>query len=157
MAGFGDPHMSTVDAAGLRLGIVGSRWHHDLVDHMVERAVQAAKDCAVTDVVVERVTGAMELPVVAQALAGRCDAVVALAVVIRGETPHFDYVCESVTIGLTRVSLDASTPVGNGVLTVESLGQARDRAGLPDSVEDKGWASTVAALDAALVLRRLTS
>jgi 6,7-dimethyl-8-ribityllumazine synthase len=155
MAGFGDPHMSTVDAAGLRLGVVASRWHHDLVDHMVERAVQAAKECGVTDVVVERVAGAMELPVVAQALARRCDAVVALAVVIRGETPHFDYVCEWVTIGLSRVSLDESTPVGNGVLTVESLGQARDRAGLEDSVEDKGWASAVAALDAALTLRRL--
>jgi 6,7-dimethyl-8-ribityllumazine synthase len=157
MAGFGDPHLSTVDAAGLRLGVVGSRWHADVVDHMIERACQAAKECGVADVTVERVAGAMELPVVAQALAAQCDAVVALAVVIRGETPHFDYVCDSVTSGLTRVALDASTPVGNGVLTVESLGQARDRAGLPDSVEDKGWASAVAALDAALVLRRINA
>lgn len=155
MAGFGDPHMATVDASGLRLGIVGSRWHADLVDHMVERARQAAKDCGVDAVVVARVAGAMELPVVAQALARRCDAVVALGVVIRGETPHFDYVCQSVTIGLSRVSLDEQTPVGNGVLTVESRGQALDRAGLPDSVEDKGWASAVAALDAALAIRAL--
>jgi 6,7-dimethyl-8-ribityllumazine synthase len=155
MAGFGDPHLSTVDASGLRLGIVGSRWHVDLVDHMMERARQAAKDCGVADVAEARVAGAMELPVVVQALARRCDAVVALGVVIRGETPHFDYVCESVTSGLTRVSLDESTPVGNGVLTVESLGQARDRAGLEDSIEDKGWASAVAALDAALAIRAL--
>jgi 6,7-dimethyl-8-ribityllumazine synthase len=153
MAGFGDPHLTTVEAAGLRLGIVGSRWHAGLVDHMVDRAQQAAKACGVDDVVVARVAGSVELPVVAQALAERCDAVVALGVVIRGETAHFDYVCDAVTAGLTRVALDARTPVAHGVLTVESLGQARDRAGLEDSIEDKGWQSTVAVLDAALTIR----
>ena len=155
MAGFGDPHLDTVDAAGLRLGIVGSRWHSDLVDHMVERAQQAAKACGVADVVVARVAGSVELPVVAQALAQRCDAVVALGVVIRGETAHFEYVCDAVTAGLTRVALDERTPVAHGVLTVESLGQARDRAGLEDSIEDKGWQATVAVLDAALAIRTL--
>src|SRR4051812_29970366 len=156
MAGFGDPHLDIVEAAGLRLGIVGSRWHSDLVDHMVERAQAAAKACGVDDVIVARVAGSVELPVVAQALAKRCDAVVALGVVIRGETSHFEYVCDAVTAGLTRVALDEQTPVAHGVLTVESLGQARDRAGLEDSIEDKGWQSTVAILDAALVLRELT-
>jgi 6,7-dimethyl-8-ribityllumazine synthase len=155
MAGFGDPHLTTVDAAGLRLGIVGSRWHSDLVDHMVERAQQAAKACGVDDVVVARVAGSVELPVVAQALAKRCDAVVALGVVIRGETAHFTYVCEAVTTGLTRVALDEQTPVAHGVLTVESLGQAKDRAGLEDSIEHKGWQATVAVLDAALAIRAL--
>jgi 6,7-dimethyl-8-ribityllumazine synthase len=155
MAGFGDPHLTTVDAAGLRLGIVGSRWHSDLVDHMVERAQQAAKACGVDDVVVARVAGSVELPVVAQALAKRCDAVVALGVVIRGETSHFTYVCDAVTTGLTRVALDQQTPVAHGVLTVESLGQAKDRAGLEDSIEDKGWQATVAVLDAALAIRAL--
>jgi 6,7-dimethyl-8-ribityllumazine synthase len=155
MAGFGDPHLTTVDAAGLRLGIVGSRWHGDLVDHMVERAQQAAKACGVDDVVVARVAGSVELPIVAQALAKRCDAVVALGVVIRGETSHFTYVCEAVTSGLTRVALDERTPVAHGVLTVESLGQAKDRAGLEDSIEDKGWQATVAVLDAALAIRAL--
>ena len=155
MAGFGDPHMQTVDAAGLRLGIVGSRWHSDLVDHMIERAQQAAKACGVDDVITARVAGSVELPIVAQALARRCDAVVALGVVIRGETAHFDYVCDAVTAGLTRVALDEETPVGHGVLTVESLGQARDRAGLEDSIEDKGWQATVAILDAALTIRSL--
>jgi 6,7-dimethyl-8-ribityllumazine synthase len=153
MAGFGDPHMETVDASGLRLGIVGSRWHADLVDHMIERAWEAAKASNVSDVFVARVAGAVELPVVAQALARKYDAVVALGVVIKGETEHFEYVCESVTSGLTRVALDESTPVGHGVLTVHSLGQARDRAGLEDSIEDKGWATAVAVLDAALSLR----
>ena len=155
MAGFGDPHLNTVDAAGLKLGIVGSRWHADLVDHMVERAQAAAKACGVDDVVVARVAGSVELPVVAQALAKRCDAVVALGVVIRGETAHFTYVNDAVTAGLTRVALDERTPVAHGVLTVESLGQAKDRAGLEDSIEDKGWASAIAVLDAALALRQV--
>lgn len=157
MAGFGDPHMTTVDADGLTLGIVGSRWHNDLVDHMVERAREAAKACGVRSVEVYRVAGSVELPVIAQALARRCDAVVALGVVIRGESAHFDYVCDAVTTGLARVALDEGTPVAHGVLTVESLGQARDRAGLEDSIEDKGWQSTVAVLDAALRLREISA
>ncbi|MDA0251457.1 MAG: 6,7-dimethyl-8-ribityllumazine synthase, partial [Actinobacteria bacterium] len=92
---------------------------------------------------------------IAQQLAGNHDAVVALGVVIRGETPHFDYVCDAVTQGLTRVSLDASTPVANGVLTTENERQALDRAGLPDSAEDKGAQATAAALSTALTLRDL--
>ena len=155
MAGMGDPRLLTVEAAGLRLGIVGSKWHADLVDHMVDRAQQAAKACGVDDVITARVAGSVELPVVAQALAERCDAVVALGVVIRGETSHFEYVCDAVTAGLTRVALDEQTPVAHGVLTVESLGQARDRAGLEDSIEDKGWQATVAVLDAVLAIRSL--
>ncbi|HEX5740722.1 MAG TPA: 6,7-dimethyl-8-ribityllumazine synthase [Pilimelia sp.] len=157
MAGFGDPHLARVDAAGLRLAVVASRWHGELIAHMITRAEAAARECGVGDAGTYRVAGALELPVVAQALARRHDAVVALGVVIRGETPHFAYVCDAVTAGLTRIALDESTPVGNGVLTVESLGQARDRAGLPDSVEDKAFAATVAALDAAVTLRGLTA
>ncbi|MFV2013093.1 MULTISPECIES: 6,7-dimethyl-8-ribityllumazine synthase [unclassified Micromonospora] len=153
MAGFGEPGVSSVDAAGLTVGVVAARWHTDLVDAMLTRALDAADACGVADVQVVRVAGSVELPVVAQALARRCDAVVALGVVVRGATAHFDYVCRSVTDGLTRVSLDESTPVGHGVLTVETIDQARDRAGLPDSAEDKGWSSMVAVLDAALALR----
>jgi 6,7-dimethyl-8-ribityllumazine synthase len=155
MAGYGEPELAAVDAAGLRLGVVATRWHSDLVDHMVDRAQAAAKACGVDTVMVVRVAGSVELPVAAQALARRYDAVVALGVVVRGETAHFDYVCQSVTDGLTRVALDESTPVGHGVLTVNTLDQARDRAGLPESAEDKGWAATVAALDAALAIRAL--
>jgi 6,7-dimethyl-8-ribityllumazine synthase len=92
---------------------------------------------------------------VCQELAKQHDAVVALGVVIRGGTPHFDYVCDSVTYGLTRVALDESTPVGNGVLTVNDEQQALDRCGLPDSPEDKGFEATVAALDTAMVVRGL--
>lgn len=155
MAGYGEPDLSTVEAHGLTLGIVATRWHGDLVDHMVERAEAAAKACGVDDVLVVRVAGSVELPVVAQKLAQGRDAVVALGVVVRGETAHFDYVCRSVTDGLTRVALDAGCPVAHGVLTVNTLQQALDRAGLPGSAEDKGWSATVATLDAALALRSL--
>lgn len=155
MSGWGAPESSSVDAAGLRLGLVATRWHGELVEQMLDRARAAAKECGVTDVLEARVAGSVELPVIAQALAGRCDAVVALGVVVRGDTAHFDYVCKSVTEGLTRVALDASTPVAHGVLTVESIGQARDRAGFDDSREDKGWSAVVAALEAAVVLRGL--
>lgn len=156
MAGFGAPGVSVVDATGLRVGVVAARWHGDLVDHMLDRALAAARACGVSDVRVVRVAGSVELPVVAQALARRCDAVVALGVVVRGATAHFDYVCRSVTDGLTRVALDESTPVAHGVLTVDTLEQARERAGLPDSAEDKGWSAMVAALDTALAVRALS-
>lgn len=157
MAGHGAPELSTVDATGLRLGFVATRWHENLVQQMLARAEAAAKACGVTHVTVARVAGSVELPVVAQALARTHDAVVALGVVIRGETAHFEYVSQSVTDGLTRVALDESTPVAHGVLTVDHVGQARDRVGLSDSKEDKGWDATIAALDAAIALRALAS
>jgi 6,7-dimethyl-8-ribityllumazine synthase len=153
VAGSGAPERHTVDAAGLTVGIVATRWHADLVEQLLDRARAAAKECGVGHVVEVRVAGAVELPVIAQALARRCDAVVALGVVIRGGTAHFEYVCRSVTDGLTRVALDEATPVAHGVLTVDSVAQAHDRAGFVDSAEDKGWAATVAALDAALAQR----
>jgi 6,7-dimethyl-8-ribityllumazine synthase len=144
-----------VDAAGLTLGIVVSRWHSDLTTQLLDRATQAAKACGVEHVTVARVAGSVELPVIAQALARRYDAVVALGVVIRGDTAHFEHVCQAVTSGLTRVALDESTPVAHGVLTVDTHQQALDRAGFPDSPEDKGWDATIAALDAELTLRRV--
>jgi 6,7-dimethyl-8-ribityllumazine synthase len=155
MSGWGAPELNTVDAAGLRLGVVATRWHAELVERMLDRARTAAKECGVADVLEARVSGSVELAVVAQALAGRCDAVVALGVVVRGDTAHFDYVCKALTEGLTRVALDASTPVAHGVLTVDSISQAKDRAGFDDSREDKGWSATLAALEAAIVLRDL--
>jgi 6,7-dimethyl-8-ribityllumazine synthase len=144
-----------VDATGLRLGVVLTRWNADIVGIMLDRALQAAEKCGVVDPLVVQVAGAVELPVVAQELARQCDAVVALGAVIRGGTPHFDYVCLSVTDGLTRVALDERVPVGNGVLTCDTVEQARARNGGPGSTEDKGWEATVAALDTALVLNGL--
>ncbi|MGV9305224.1 MULTISPECIES: 6,7-dimethyl-8-ribityllumazine synthase [unclassified Nonomuraea] len=154
MSGEGRPAAAPVDAEGLSVGIVAASWHGKITDQLVARAVQAAQDSGANATVV-RVAGSLEIPVVVQAMARRHDAVVALGAVIRGETAHFDYVCDSVTAGLTRISLDEETPVGNGVLTCDTLDQALARSGLPDSVEDKGYESTVAALETALVLRRL--
>jgi 6,7-dimethyl-8-ribityllumazine synthase len=152
MSGAGRPRLDTVDAAGLTLAIAGTRWHAEITDTLVDRATAAAKACGVTDVRVVRVAGAVELAVAAQELARRHDAVVCLGTVIRGGTPHFEYVCDAVTAGLTRVTLDSGIPVGNGVLTCNTIEEARARAGLPDSSEDKGWEAAVAALDTALVL-----
>lgn len=139
----------------MRVGIVATRWHRRITDLLVERALAAAKAAGTDEPTVVRVTGAVELPLIAQALAKQHDAVVALGVVIRGGTPHFEYVCDAVTSGLTRVALDEGIPVGNGVLTCDTEEQAVDRSGLPDSTEDKGFEACVAALDSALVLRQL--
>ncbi|SDR10038.1 6,7-dimethyl-8-ribityllumazine synthase [Thermostaphylospora chromogena] len=154
MSGGGRPGAQPVAANGLKVGIVAARWHGEVTDTLLARAVQAAEDSGAEATVV-RVAGSMELPVVAQALARTHDAVVALGTVIRGETAHFDYVCDSVTAGLTRVALDEGTPVGNGVLTCETLEQAIARSGLPGSKEDKGYEATIAALETALILGRL--
>ncbi|GAA2164525.1 6,7-dimethyl-8-ribityllumazine synthase [Actinomadura napierensis] len=155
MSGAGRPEDTVVDAAGLTLGIVCTRWHGQITDQLLERAVAAAKSCGIDAPVVVRVAGALELPVIAQQMARDLDAVVCLGAVIRGATAHFDYVCDSVTTGVTRVALDESTPVGNGVLTCDTIEQALERSGLPGSSEDKGWEATVAALDTALTLRGL--
>ncbi|MBW0271985.1 6,7-dimethyl-8-ribityllumazine synthase [Nocardia sp. MH4] len=157
MSGTGVPSFALAQAKDLKLGIVASRWHTEICDTLVANAQRVAKEAGVEQVTVVRCAGAMELPVVAQELARTHDAVVALGVVIRGGTPHFEYVCDAVTAGLTRVSLDAATPVTNGVLTTNDEEQARDRAGLPGSAEDKGEQACAAALDAALTLRALRS
>ncbi|MGW0251499.1 6,7-dimethyl-8-ribityllumazine synthase [Nocardia goodfellowii] len=155
MSGTGVPSFELADAKDLRLGIVASRWHTTICDTLVANAERVAREAGVQHVTTVRCAGAMELPVVAQELARTHDAVVALGVVIRGGTPHFEYVCDAVTAGLTRVSLDAATPVTNGVLTTNTEEQALDRAGLPGSAEDKGEQAAQAALDAALTLRAL--
>ena len=155
MSGEGRPRLPVVDATNLALAIAGTRWHPEITDSLVERATAAAKESGVEDLLVVRVAGAVELPVIAQELARHYDAVVCLGAVIRGGTPHFEYVCDAVTAGLTRVALDAKTPVGNGVLTCNTLQEARARCGLPDSSEDKGWEAAVAALDTALLLRSI--
>ncbi len=156
MSGEGAPtQLPLPDAAGLSLGIVATRWHDELTSALLSRSIAAAAACGVPGPTVCRVAGAAELGVVAQQLAADHDAVVALGAVIRGGTPHFDYVCQAVTTSLTRVALDERTPVGNGVLTCDTVAQALDRCGQPDSAEDKGWEATVAALDTAVVLRQL--
>ncbi len=155
--GAGVPDLPVLDAAGVRLAIVASTWHAQICDALLAGARRLAADSGIDNPTVVRVLGAIEIPVVTQELARDHDAVVALGVVIRGATPHFDYVCDAVTQGLTRVSLDESTPVANGVLTTNTEQQALERAGLPTSTEDKGAQATAAALSTALTLRDLRS
>ncbi|MEU3016044.1 MULTISPECIES: 6,7-dimethyl-8-ribityllumazine synthase [unclassified Nocardiopsis] len=155
MSGTGRPDEHQVDASGLSVGLVVTRWNEAIVEPMLANALAVVKASGAAEPVVVRVAGAVEIPVVAQELARKHDAVIALGAVIRGGTPHFDYVCQSVTHGLTEVALRESTPVGNGVLTCDTLEQARDRAGLPGSVEDKGAEAALAALDTAVALRGL--
>jgi 6,7-dimethyl-8-ribityllumazine synthase len=155
MSGDGRPVLEIPDASGLRLAVVATRWHAEIVDALVERALAVAGKAGVEQPTVVRVPGTVELPVVCQELARTHDAVVALGVVVRGGTPHFEYVCDAVTAGLTRVALDEGTPVGNGVLTCNTLEQAVERSGVPGAKEDKGAEACVAALATALTLRAL--
>jgi 6,7-dimethyl-8-ribityllumazine synthase len=155
VSGAGRPGGRVVDAAGLTLAIAATRWHAEVTGCLLKRAMAAAAACGVAEPLVVRVPGAVELPVVAAELARRHDAVTCLGAVIRGGTPHFDYVCQAVTYGLSRVPLDTGTPVGNGVLTCDTIEQAADRCGAEGSSEDKGWDAVLAALETALVLRDL--
>lgn len=153
--GAGVPDLPDLDASAMSLAIVASTWHGTICDALLAGSRRVAETAGIPDPTVVRVLGAIEIPVVAQELARTHDAVIALGVVIRGQTPHFDYVCDAVTQGLTRVSLDESTPVANGVLTTDTEAQALDRAGLPGSAEDKGAQAAAAALSTALTLREL--
>jgi 6,7-dimethyl-8-ribityllumazine synthase len=155
MSGEGRPALDIPEATGLRLAVAATRWHADIVDVLLERALATAEKAGVERPTVVHVPGTVELPVVCQELARTHDAVVALGVVVRGGTPHFEYVCDAVTAGLTRVALDERTPVGNGVLTCDTHAQAVDRSGAPGAVEDKGAEACVAALATAAVLRDL--
>jgi 6,7-dimethyl-8-ribityllumazine synthase len=143
------------DASELAVAVVAASWHPEIADGLLAGALRAAAESGVAAPQVVRVPGAFELPLVCAELAADHDAVVALGVIVRGGTPHFDHVCAAATSGLTRVALDTATPIGFGVLTCDDVDQARDRAGLPGSREDKGREALLAAIDAALVLRGL--
>jgi 6,7-dimethyl-8-ribityllumazine synthase len=155
MSGDGAPTTESFDASSLRVAVVAASWHTTVMDGLLAGAVRACEAHRVSPMVV-RVPGTFELPVTAQVLASQgFDAVVALGVVIRGGTPHFDYVCRAATDGLTRVALDSQTAVGFGVLTCDDEQQALDRAGLEGSREDKGYEAACAALSTAKTLRSI--
>lgn len=156
MSGTGQPRLDAVDASGLRVAVAASQWHRPVMDGLLAGAQRAMTDAGVDACSIVGAPGCFELPIVAQALAQQgFDAIVALGVVVRGGTPHFDYVCQAATEGLTRVALDSGIPVGFGVLTCDDDAQALDRAGLPGSSGDKGYEATHAALSTALLLRSL--
>ena len=158
MSGPGAPDQEPVGCGDLRVAIVASSWHQTVMDGLVDGAHRACADYRVDAPTLVRVPGAFELPVVASALARQgYDALVALGVVIRGGTPHFEYVCHAATDGLTRVALDHTVPVGFGLLTCDTEQQAVDRAGLEGSSEDKGYEATAAALATARTLASVAS
>ena len=149
MSGHGAPatDLSGIRLAGVpvKLAIVAASWHTQIMDGLIAGALRAAEEAGLAPKLI-RVPGSFELPVAAARLAPHFDAVVALGVVIRGGTPHFDYVCSAATSGLTDVSVSTGTPVGFGVLTCDTEQQGLDRAGLPGSSEDKGYEATAAAV-----------
>jgi 6,7-dimethyl-8-ribityllumazine synthase len=157
MSGLGSPTIER-DASGMQIALIAASWHEQVMDGLIAGALRAADQMGAV-AQVWRVPGSFELPLIAQqaALSGKFEAVVALGVIIRGGTPHFEYVSSAATDGLNRVALDTNVPVGFGLLTCDDEAQALDRAGLTDSREDKGAEATMAAVSAALVLRDLRS
>ncbi|PZF85943.1 6,7-dimethyl-8-ribityllumazine synthase [Jiangella anatolica] len=154
MSGQGAPELQVGKVGDLRVAVVASLWHQQVMDGLIAGAQRALDEAGVEDPLILRVPGSFELPVVAARLArANYEAVVALGVVVRGETPHFDYVCQAATEGLTRVAVDTGVPIGFGVLTCDDEEQALARAGLPGSKEDKGYEATQAALATVVALK----
>ena len=163
MSGKGSPSRSLssskgdIDGTGLRVVIVAGSWHEEISNGLIAGATRTLEASGASFELV-RVPGSFELPVVSKAaLEAGADAVVALGVIIRGGTPHFEYVSAAATDGLTRVALDTGKPVGFGVLTLDDEQQGLDRAGLPGSKEDKGREAAEAAIATARALRALSS
>ena len=156
MSGAGSPDERPVDCHDLRVAVVAARWHEPVMDGLLAGARRALEAYQVEAPSVVRVPGSFELPVVCKALAERgYEAIVALGVVIRGGTPHFEYVCSAATDGLSRIAVDTGAAIGFGLLTCDTEEQALDRAGLDGSSEDKGYEATSAALVTAMTLRRI--
>lgn len=152
MSGDGSPELK-VDGRGVRAVIIAASWHQQVMNGLIEGAHRTLESAGCEAIELVRVSGSFELPIVAQKFAENFDLVVALGVIIRGGTPHFEYVSSATTDGLTRVALDTGTPIGFGLLTCDDEAQALDRAGLPGSSEDKGTEAAAAALHTLLVLR----
>jgi len=146
MSSHGAPTV-TVTATGARVAVIASLWHTEVMDGLIAGANQACAQAGAVATLI-RVPGSFELPIVAKACAASLDydVVVALGVVIRGGTPHFEYVCSATSHALAQVALDFLVPVGFGLLTCDTDAQALDRAGLPGSSESKGLEATQAAL-----------
>lgn len=155
MSGAGAPALK-INASGAKVAVIASSWHTEVMDGLIAGAQRALVDANVEDVTLVRVPGSFELSIVAQAYANAgFDAVIALGVIIRGGTPHFEYVSAAATDGLTRVALDTGIPIGFGLLTTDDDQQALDRSGLPGSKEDKGREAAEAALSTWQILNDL--
>jgi 6,7-dimethyl-8-ribityllumazine synthase len=146
VSGSGAPELRS-SAAGKKIYVIATSWHTQIMDGLVQGALRELEASGATKVIQQTVPGAFELPLAAKWAAEKgADVVIALGVVIRGETPHFDFVCNAATEGLTRVQLDRAIPIGFGLLTVNNESEALARAGLEGSKEDKGKEAVQAAL-----------
>ena len=142
------PKIEITGLSGKKIGIVSSQWHPEICDALIAGATRAIKEAGITDISLRKVAGSFEIPLAAQRMLDQgFDAVVTLGLVLRGETPHFDYVCQGVTQGVMDVMLSRGKPVGFGVLMCDDLDQAIARSGIPGSKEDKGYDAAIAALD----------
>ncbi|WCC79444.1 6,7-dimethyl-8-ribityllumazine synthase [Cutibacterium equinum] len=151
------PDLGNLDGRGLEVAVIASQWHDTVMNGLLDGALRGLADAGVADPVVVRVPGSFELPVACSALADHFDVLVALGVVIRGGTPHFDYVCDAATRGITDVAVRTRTPIGFGVLTCDDDAQALDRAGLEGSHEDKGYEAAQAAVATYSTLSAVTA
>jgi len=142
------PKLGLTPQPKAKIAIISSSWHPEICGDLIAGAQRALAEAKVESVEVIYVPGSFEIPLAAQlAFEKGFDAVVALGLVLQGETPHFDYVCSGVTDGVMNVSLKFSKPIGFGVLMCNNLAQAIARCGRPESIEDKGYDSAVAALE----------
>ena len=158
MSGAGAPAIAVDREAAktLRVGIIVTRWHHELMSALLDGAQRGCRDAGLQiEPTVFHVPGAFELPVAAARLArsGQFDVLVTLGLVLRGSTPHFEYVCQGATLGVTNVATETGIPIGFGLLTCDTEEQAFERSGLPGSSEDKGHEAATAAIATALALR----
>ena len=154
MSSEGAPKIAT-DGTGLKVTVVAGQWHEEISNGLIAGAMRVL-EASGAEVTLLRVPGSFELPVVCKtALANGANAVVALGVIIRGGTPHFQFVSDAATSGLVQVALETGKAVGFGVLTLDDEHQGLDRAGLPGSKEDKGAEAAEAALATAVVLRNI--
>lgn len=164
MSGTGTPQISQTElnelaraasTLGLRVAVVASRWHTTVMDGLIAGTGRFLEQIGITDYTLLHAPGSFELPVITAHAARHYDVVVALGVVIRGGTPHFEYVCAAATDGLSRLAIDTGTPVGFGLLTCDTEAQALDRAGLDGSTEDKGFEAAHAGVAAAVEIAKL--
>lgn len=157
MSSIGAPRQDlSPEFADFRVAVVAASWHEQIMEGLIDGARRALSSAKVKDFQILRVPGSFEIPLVARAAAvAGFDAIVALGVVVRGGTPHFEYVSQGVTYGIMKVSTELGVPIGNGVLTCNTIEEAIDRAGLPGSHEDKGFEATIAALATAKTLADL--
>lgn len=165
MSGAGTPldqltqSLGPQSAKGRKIAIVAASWHSEIVEVMVKRAETHLRELGGDEIDVYHVPGSFEIPVFIANIIGSYDAVIALGLVLRGETAHFEYVCSGVTQGIMQLSLTSKKPVAFGVLMCETLEQAVNRSGAPGSLEDKGVECAQAVISTLLAIdsTKLTS